>query len=127
MDMTTEIICKDFKHKKILENKVIVDEASEEYYIIPLSRGFDLEYDKEVYKLTFNNQLLWLKYSNHKKEILIKEKGFDECVLIKSENILDIYMNILCHECFKKNVWHTNYNVSLNKKYKSILKLLFFY
>jgi len=122
MDLKLEIICKDFKHKKTIDNKLIVTEKSEEYYIIPVTRTFTMESDEEVFKLIFENQLLWLKYSNHQKEILIKE-DYDEFIIIKAKDILDIYMNIHTTNCFKKNVWFSKNNVSLNKKYldKSIL------
>lgn len=112
-----EIICKDFKHKKSIENKLRVQEIGEEYYIIPITRPLDMETDGEVYKLTFTNQLLWLKYSTHQKTILVNEYDYEEFILIKSENILDIYINLHTNRCFRKNVWHTDNAVPLNKKY----------
>ena len=115
--MNNIIICKNFKHKKSIENKIIVTEPSEEYYVIPLSKSFDMESDGEVFKLSFVNQLIWLKYSNHKKEILIKEYDYDEFIIIESKNILDIYINIHTNRYFRKNVWHCDNAVSLNKKY----------
>lgn len=117
MDLKLEIICKNFKHKRIIENKIKVNEKSEEYYIIPLNKSFNMETDGEVFKLTFNNQLLWLKYSNYYKEILIKEFNCQEYIIISSKDILDIYINIHCNNCFKKNVWHSQYKLNLNKKY----------
>jgi hypothetical protein len=63
----------------IVDKKIMVDESSGEYYIVPLNKSYDLEHireddsdDDEFVKLTFKNQLLWLKYSNHKKELLLK-------------------------------------------------------
>lgn len=117
MELTMEIICENFEQKKISNNKVEVDEPSEEYYIIPLNKSFSMEYDDEIFKLTFKNQLLWLKYSNHSKNILIKDYNFTECVLIKSEYIYDIYLKIHCNNLIRKNVWHSNYNINLKKKY----------
>ena len=118
MELRMEIVCKDFEQKPIINNKIYVDKPSDEYYIIPLNKSFELESDDEVFRLTFNNQLLWLKYSNRHKEILLKEYDFKECVLIKSEDILDIYVKInKCHDCFVKNVWQSENSSSLNKKY----------
>ena len=118
MELKLEIICKNFEQKKIIDNKICTNEQSEEYYIIPLNKNFEMEYDDEVFKLTFKNQLLWLKYSNHFKNILIKEYDFNECVLIKSEDIEDIYVKLYTKkDCFLKNVWHGRNSISLNKKY----------
>lgn len=118
MELKIEIICKNFEQKTINNQKICVNEQTEEYYIIPLNKSYDLEYDDEICKLTFKNQLLWLKYSNHQKEILLKEYNFNECVVVKSEDILDIYVKIIdCSNCFRKNVWQSNNNVSLNKRY----------
>ena len=115
MELKTEIICENFEQKKIHDNKIYVDEASEEYYIIPLNHSFSIEYDDEVYKLTFTNQQLWLKYSNHFKEIKIYEYEYDECVLIKSADILDIYSIILCDDYIRKNTWQS-LNVNIKRK-----------
>ena len=117
MNMKMEIICENFEQKQIVDNKILVDEQSSEYYVIPLNKEPSMEYDDEVFKLTFKNQLLWLKYSNHRKEILIKEYDFNECVLIKSEDILDIYVKIQTSRYDRKNVWHSYNNVNMNKKY----------
>lgn len=117
MELKMEILCTEFKHKKILDNKIIVDEKSEEYYIVPLTKEFSVDEGEGVYKLSFKNQLLWLKYSNHNKEILINEYEFEECVLIESKNIIDIYMNLHTNHCFRKNVWQSNNNVRLNSDY----------
>lgn len=117
MELKLEIICKNFEHREIRDKKINVDEMDGEYYIIPVSIPYDTETDGEVYRLKFENQLLWLKYSNHKKEILLKEYNYSECVLIKSEDILDIYVHINSTNCFRKNVWQTNNRVSLSKKY----------
>ena len=118
IDMKTEIICTDFQHKKIIDDKIIVNEESSEYYIIPLSRSFTMESDDEVIKLTFKNQLLWLLYSNHWKEILVKDFEFSECVLIKSEDIKQIEVQILCGEnYFRKNVYNSMHTSYMNKKY----------
>lgn len=117
MEVKTEIICKNFEQMKIEDKKIYTNEQSEEYYIIPLNKNYDLEYDDEVFKLTFTNQLLWLKYSNHWGYILIKEFDFNECVVIKSEDILDIYVKLYTNkECFYKNTWQS-YNISLSKEY----------
>ena len=116
--MKTEIICENFEQKKIENNRIYVNDSSEEYYIIPLNKGFDMESDDKVFKLTFTNQLLWLKYSNRHKYILLKDTRFTECVLIKSEDIYDIYVKINnVHDCFRKNVWQCDNNISINKKY----------
>jgi len=123
MELKTEILCKKFEQMNIVDKKIMVDEPSGEYYIIPLNKSYDLEHireddsdDDEFVKLTFKNQLLWLKYSNHKKELLLKEYDFKECVVIRSDDILDIYVTVVTTNCFKRNVWHSN-NISLNKKY----------
>ena len=117
MELKMEIICKDFKHKKSIENKLRVQEIEEEYYIIPITRPLDMETDGEVYKLTFTNQLLWLKYSTHQKTILVNEYDYEEFILIKSKDIIDIYINLHTNRCFRKNVWHSDNKVHLNKKY----------
>jgi len=117
MNLKLEIICKEFKHKKLMNNKIIVSEKGGEYYIIPLTKSFDLESDEEVYKLTFENQLLWIKYSNNAREILIKEFDFQDFIVIESKDILDIYVNIHTTQCFRKNVWQSKNNTSVNKKY----------
>ena len=120
IEIKTNIICKDFQHKKIIDNNIIVKNESSEYYVIPLSRSFEMESDDEVIKLTFTNQLLWLLYSNHWKKILIKDTDFNfsECVIIKSEDILDIEMSINCGEnFFRKNVYQSKHKPYMNKKY----------
>ena len=118
MKLKTEIICKNFEQMKIVDKKIYTNEQSEEYYIVPLNKSFDLEYDDEVFKLTFTNQLLWLKYSNHWGYILLKEFDFNECVVIKSEDIEDIYVQLYTDkDCFIKKVWQSRKNVSLNKKF----------
>lgn len=122
MELKTEILCKKFEQMKIVDKKIMVDEPSGEYYIIPLNKSYDLEHirddsdDDEFVKLTFKNQLLWLKYSNHRKELLLKDYDFKECVVIRSDDILDIYVIVVTTNCFKRNVWHSK-NISLNKKY----------
>lgn len=123
MELKTEILCKKFEQMNIVDKKIMVDEPSGEYYIIPLNKSYDLVHiqdensdDDDFVKLTFKNQLLWLKYSNHKKELLLKEYDFKECVVIRSDDILDIYVTVVTTNCFKRNVWHSN-NISLNKKY----------
>jgi hypothetical protein len=123
MELKTEILCKKFEQMNIVDKKIMVDESSGEYYIVPLNKSYDLEHireddsdDDEFVKLTFKNQLLWLKYSNHKKELLLKEYDFKECVVIRSDDVLDIYVTVVTTNCFKRNVWHSN-NISLNKKY----------
>ena len=126
MKLKTEIICKNYEQLNIVQHKVQVNEQHEEYYIIPLNKDYDLEYDDKVMKLTFTNQLLWLKYSNSKGEILLKEYDFHECVVIKSEYILDIYVKITdCHEYIRRNIYHTRNSPSFNKvlKGKYILAL----
>lgn len=118
IELKTEIICENFEQKPIIENKVKVDEATEEYYIIPLNKSYTMESDEKIIKLTFTNQLLWLKYSNHHQEILLKEHDFKECIVIKSEHIYDIYVKINnIHDCFRKNVWQCDNTISMNKKY----------
>ena len=118
MELKTEIICKNYEQLRIKNNEIYTNEQSEEYYIIPLTKGYELEYDDEVFKLTFTNQLLWLKYSNRFGYITLKDCGYYECVLIKSDAILDIYVRInSSHECFRKNVWSSHNNVSLNKRF----------
>ena len=112
-----EIICENFEQKKIIDNKIIADEPSEEYYIIPLTQSFTMESDDEIIKLVFNNQLLWLKYSNRFNEILLKEFDFKECVLIKSEWIYDIFIKLDIDNYLRKNVWQSRYVVSMNKQY----------
>lgn len=120
IDVKTEIICKNFQHKKIKNNKIIVNDESSEYYIVPLSDDFTMESDDEVIKLTFKNQLLWLLYSNHWKEILVKDFNFNECVLIKSEDILDVEVKITCGEnYFRKNVYHSMNKPHMNKKFRN--------
>ena len=111
------ITCEEYKHKKIINDKIIIDEPTEEYYIIPLTKSFNMEHDGEVFQLTFKNQLLWLKYSNHNKEILLKDNTFSECIIIKSENILDIYMKVSTNNYFRKNVWSSKNNLRLNSRY----------
>lgn len=127
IDVTTEIICKNFEQRNIDvdTNKIYKVEQSEEYYIIPLNKSFDMEYDDEVFKLTFKNQQLWLKYSNHFKEVYLKECNYSECVIIKSEDILDIYVKIIADNYFRKNIWTTQTSVYMNKKHlgKSFLML----
>lgn len=118
IDIKTDIICKNFYHKKINNNEIIVDNESSEYYIIPLSRSFTMESDDEVIKLSFKNQLLWLLYSNHWKKIHVKDFNFTECVLIKSEDILDVEVKITCGEdYFRKNVYQSMHKPHMNKKY----------
>ena len=117
MNLKMEIICKNFEQKPIIDNKILTDEQEEEYYIVPLNREPSMEYDDEVFKLTFENQLLWLKYSNYRKEVLVKDFKFKECVLIKSEDILDIYVKIQTTNYQRKNVWYTNNAVNMNKVY----------
>lgn len=117
MNLKLEIICKNYKHKKIIDNNIIVKEPSEEYYIIPLTKSFEIDKYKDEYKLKFDNQLLWLKYSNHKKKILLKEYNFEEAIIINSKDILDIYVSVYSTNFLRKNVWHTRNNVPLNKKY----------
>lgn len=118
MELKTEIICKNYEQLKIKNNKIYTNEQNEEYYIVPLTKSYDLESDDELFKLTFKNQLLWLKYSNRFGYITIKDFEFSECVIIKSEDIFDIYVKINTgHECFRKNVWHCHNNVSLNKRF----------
>lgn len=112
-----EIICTNFEQLKIDGDKIHVDEKSGEYYIIPLNKDFTMESDDEVIKLVFENQLLWLKYSNINKEILIKEFNFEEFVVIKSEEILDVYVVINTLNKMRKNVWQSNNIVNMNKKY----------
>lgn len=116
IQITTEIICENFEQTTIKNNKIYVNEQQEEYYIIPLNKDYDLTYDDEVYKLTFTNQLLWLKYSNKNKYINLKEYNFKECVIIKSKDILDVYVKLFTGNYFIKNVWQS-YNVNLKKKY----------
>ena len=127
-ELKMEILCKNFKHKKIIENKIKVDEDKEEYYIIPLNKSFDVESYEDGHKLNFKNQLLWLKYSNRFGEILIKEFNFKDYIVIKSKDIIDIYATVLTTQCFKRNVWQTDNAVPLNKKYmgKYILVLPIF-
>ena len=118
MELITEIICENYEQLKIKNNEIYTNEQSEEYYIVPLTKGYDLESDDDVFKLTFTNQLLWLKYSNRFGYITLKDCDYYECVLIKSDDILNIYVRINSnHECFKRNVWHCMNSVSLNKKY----------
>lgn len=124
MELKLEIICKNFEQKKIKNNKIKVNSPSEEYYIIPLNKSFSMEYDDEVFKLSFENQLLWLKYSNHWKDILIKDFDFNECVLIKSEDILDIYVELQSNNYFRKNVWHTHNTVNVKKRYGGVYFLM---
>ena len=125
MELTMQIVCTEFEQVKIKNNRIIVDEKSEEYYIIPLNKSYDMESDNEVYRLTFKNQLLLLKYSNYYKEILIKDYNFTECVLIKSEYIKDIYVKLFdIHDCFRKNIWQSNNNTSIHKKYKGKYMLI---
>lgn len=117
MKIKTEIICKTFKHKKPVNGKLIVDEGSEEYYIIPITKQFKAETDGEVYKLLFENQILWLKYSNHKHEILLKEFDFKEFIIIKSDEILDINVFVKTNKMFRKNIWQSKTSVKINKQY----------
>lgn len=116
MIVKMKILCEQYKHKKIMNKKIIVNEASEEYYIIPITKEFTVNTDGDIYELVFKNQLLWLKYSNYKKEIVIKEL-FTECIIIKSEDILNIEVDITCNNYFLKNVWQSNNNVRLNSRY----------
>ena len=125
MDLTMEIICYDFKQLKINNNEILTDTKGEEYYIIPISKSFSVESDDDVMKLTFKNQLLWLKYSNRFKKIHLKEFNYKECVLIKSEDVLDIYLKIICDNYFRKNVWQTNTSVYMNKKCLNKYYLIF--
>ena len=118
MELEMEIICTKFSQYDITDNEIETDEASEEYYIIPLSRDFGMGYDDKVTKLYFKNQLLLLKYSNHKGIIHLKEYDcFNQCVLIKSSDILDIYVKIDTSNYMRKNVWQSRNIVSMNKKY----------
>lgn len=117
MDMKLEIICNAYKHKKAIENKIIVNEPQEEYYIIPITKKYKIHKEKDMYKLTFHNQLLWLKYSNYKKYILLKEYDFEDFIIINSKDIIDIYVEVQTTQCFRKNVWHTRNSVPINKKY----------
>ena len=117
IDIKMEIICKNFEQLNIEDNTIYVTEQSEEYYIIPLNKSYSLESDDEVMKLTFDNQLLWLKYSNHNQEIHLNEYDFTECVVIKSSYIMDIYLKIDSTNYLKKNVWQSRNNMSLNKSY----------
>ena len=119
MEIKMEIICKNFEQKKIVDNKVYDVEQSEEYYVVPLNKSYDMEYDDELFKLTFENQQLWLKYSNYFNEMNLKECEYSECVIIKSEDILDIYVKIISSNYFRKNVWASHTSVYMNKKYLS--------
>lgn len=128
MELKLEIICKEFIHKKSINKRIIVKEENEEYYVIPLNDSFDMETDGEIYKLIFKNQLLWLKYSTKNKDIYIKEFDFKEFIVIKSEDIYDIFVNVHTTNYFRRNVWQTSNTVPLNKKYldKYILVLPIF-
>lgn len=121
MQMKMEIICKDFKHKKILPEKeykkIVVDEPSTEYYIIPLSKDFSMETDGDVFKLTFDKQLLWLKQANHTGRILLKEYGFEECVLVKPDDMVEVYVRIVSDNMIRKNVWQSDNNVYMKKDF----------
>lgn len=116
MELKTDIICKNFEQVKIDNNIIEVDEQSYEYYVIPLNKSFSMEYDDEVFKLTFINQQLWLKYSNHHKEIKLHETDYEECVLIKSEDVMDICSVVQCDSYVRKNTWHS-LNINVKKKY----------
>lgn len=118
MEIKTEIICKDFEQRKIDDNNKIYNvKKSEEYYVIPLNKSFEMEYDDTLFKLTFKNQELWLKYSNRFKELLLKTTHYTEFVLIKSKDIIDIYVKIIADNYFRKNIWTTQTTVHMNKKY----------
>ena len=114
-EIKTEIICKDFKQMNIIQEKIYTNEQREEYYIIPLNKKYTMEYNDEIYKLTFHNQLLWLKYSTNKKYILLNEYPYRECVIIKSKDILDIYCQIATDNYEIKKTWQSN-NVHTKKQ-----------
>lgn len=117
MNLKMEIICENFEQKKIIDDKIIVDNPTEEYYVILLNKSYDLETDCEIFKLIFFNQQLLLKYSNMNNEILIKNCDFEDCVIIKSDLIKEIYVELISTDCFRKNVWHYKNSVYMNKKY----------
>ena len=117
MNLEMEIVCENFEQKKIVDSKVMVDVPSGEYYIVPLNKELSMEYDDEVFRLRFYNQLLWLKYSNHRREVLLKDFEFSECIVISSEDILDVYVKIRTSNCERRNVWHCYNNVNMNKKF----------
>lgn len=115
IQLTTEIICENFEQMNINNEKIYVNEQQEEYYIIPLNKDYSIEYDDEYYKLTFKNQLLWLKYSTKQKYILLDEYPYKECVVINSKHILDIYCKIQCSNYSVKTVWQSN-SIHIKKK-----------
>ena len=84
-----------------------------------------MESDDEIIKLTFVNQLLWLKYSNKDGVINLNDFDFKECVLIKSKDICDIYVVLVTDDYFEKNVWSGRYHVGVNKKYLGEYMIVF--
>ena len=125
IEYKTEIICKNFEQMNIIDNKIYTNEQKEEYYIIPLNKDFIMESDDEIIKLTFVNQLLWLKYSNKDGVINLNDFDFKECVLIKSKDICDIYVVLVTDDYFEKNVWSGRYHVGVNKKYLGEYMIVF--
>lgn len=117
MEFEMEILCNEYKHKVLVDDYIIVDTESEEYYIIPITKEMGKLWSGEAYRLSFKNQMLWLKYSNSEGKILVKNIGFTDFIVIKSEDIIDIYMYVSTSDYFRKNVWQSKNNVRLNKKY----------
>ena len=119
MMIKTEIVCKTYKHKKLVDGKLIVSDPSEEYYIIPVNREYHCEKGRETVYLEFKNQLLWLKYSNRFNEILVDELyyGYTDFIIIKSVDIVHIEARINTTRYFRKNVWSSDNNVRLNSRY----------
>ena len=116
MELEIEILCKEYKHKKTVDEKLIVDKELEEYYIVPLTRKPNIS-SNGYYHISLKNQLLWLKYSNGSNEILLKDCGFDDYLIIRADDIIDIYMYVSTSEYFRKNVWSSQHNVRLNNEY----------
>lgn len=125
IEFKTEIICNEFEQLNIVQNKIYTNEQNEEYYIIPLNKDFIMESDDEIIKLTFVNQLLWLKYSNVDGVINLNDFDFKECVLIKSKDIHDIYVVFATDDYFRKSVWSCDYYVCVNKEYVGKYMLVF--
>lgn len=119
MDIKLTILCKNYRHKRVINNKIIVDRPEGEYYLIPITREWSLDDShSEYYELKFMNQQLWLKYSNRFNEIVdLKDYGYTDYIVIESEQMENIQMSIHTSECFCKNVWQSNIRVGINKKY----------
>ena len=118
MELKCKIICEKFEQKTKIDKKIYDVEQSEEYYVIPLSKSYDVKHEDGIFELMLKNQQLLLKYSNRFGEILLKDYdyGCEEFILIKSRDIIDIYVRIISNNYFRRNVWQTNTVVYMNKK-----------